>query len=139
MKHILSAMSLVLFLAACSATQPSHQHATEQASHQTAMMPSHDGTNNISSSNAETHQARYACENGAAVTVRYTANSATVSLDIAEQTVTLSQVVSGSGSRYASRTGFYGKPSEWHVKGMQAHLSFSDPYGNDVETVCQEK
>ena len=55
------------------------------------------------------------------------------------QSTTLNQAVSGSGSRYISNNGFYNKTTEWHVKGSEAYFAFNDPYGNSVETSCQEK
>lgn len=46
---------------------------------------------------------------------------------------------SGSGELYANAKGIYGKPTELHIKGKQAHFSFTDPYNNEVGVACRSR
>jgi uncharacterized lipoprotein YbaY len=59
--------------------------------------------------------ARYTCDNGVTVTVRYSANSAEVTFD--GKTESLPQVESGSGIRYSNANW------EWNSKGQEGFLT----------------
>ena len=60
-----------------------------------------------------------------------------VELSLDDKRAVLSSAVSGSGERYVSNRGLFGKGAEWHQKGSQAFFSFVDPYGNKVDTFLQ--
>ena len=60
-----------------------------------------------------------------------------IAVDTIGSATVLNRAVSGSGERYASKQGFYNHATEWHEKGGDAVFSFTDPYGNRVDTSCQ--
>lgn len=128
MKLILASCITALALTACAANSVQPQ-STQQTP---AAIPDIPAT-------TQTYQANYQCQNGSSIKARYFGGRVELSLDTANQSTTLNQAVSGSGSRYVSNNGFYNKTTEWHVKGSEAYFAFNDPYGNSVETSCQEK
>ena len=77
----------------------------------------------------------FSCENGLSVDVR-NLNNDQLELRLDDKRAVLSSDVSGSGSRYTSNRGLFGKGAEWHEKNGEASFSFTDPYGNRVETSC---
>ena len=89
--------------------------------------------------NRRTSEARrlriFSCENGLSVDVR-NLNNDQLELRLDDKRAVLSSDVSGSGSRYTSNRGLFGKGAEWHEKNGEASFSFTDPYGNRVETSC---
>lgn len=100
---------------------------------------------NVSPATEQTAQApntSYICENGMTVKAQYLQtpqeNRVKLSVDTMELSTVLPQAVSGSGERYAGN-GFYDKPTEWHEKAGEAAFMFTDPYGNQTETVCRVK
>ena len=80
----------------------------------------------------------FECENGLSVTVR-NLDTNRVELSLDDKRAVLSSAVSGSGERYVSNRGLFGKGAEWHQKGSQAFFSFVDPYGNKVDTSCNQR
>lgn len=78
----------------------------------------------------------FSCQNGFVVAVK-NAGQDKVALEYglsdSKSRAVLSSAVSGSGERYVSND----KKTEWHQKGGDAILSFTDPYGNVTETSCQ--
>ena len=78
----------------------------------------------------------FSCENGLSVDVR-NLNNDQLELRLDDKRAVLSSDVSGSGSRYTSNRGLFGKGAEWHEKNGEASFSFTDPYGNRVETSCR--
>ena len=129
----LFALSAVTTLTACfspttSTSVSSSETNASPATEQTAQAP-----------NASTS---YVCENGMTVKAQYLQtpqeNRVKLSVDTMELSTVLPQAVSGSGERYAGN-GFYNKPTEWHEKAGEAAFTFTDPYGNQTETVCRVK
>ena len=80
----------------------------------------------------------FECENGLSVTVR-NLDTNRVELSLDDKRAVLSSAVSGSGERYVSNRGLFGKGAEWHQKGSQAFFSFVDPYGIKVDTSCNQR
>ena len=81
----------------------------------------------------------FECKNGMTITAQHSGDQVRVSVDTIGDSVTLQRAVSGSGVRYASNNGFYGKPTEFHHNGRDAAFVFTDPQGNRVETACSVK
>ncbi|MDK4689597.1 MliC family protein [Kingella negevensis] len=127
-KRLSLAAVLLASLAACSsnnATQPTTPAAPAEQPAQTAVL-----TGNVT---------KFACENGQTVTLKQNGSeSVTLAVDTIGSSVELTRAVSGSGVRYASNKGFYNKPTEFHFKGAEGYLEFTDPYGNKVKTNCNE-
>lgn len=78
----------------------------------------------------------YSCENGLSVQAR-NLNNNQLELRLDDKRAVLSSDVSGSGSRYTSNRGLFGKGAEWHEKNGEAFFAFTDPYGNQVDTSCR--
>lgn len=79
---------------------------------------------------------RFSCENGLSVFVRNLGDDR-IELALDDKRAVLTSAVSGSGERYVGTRGLFGKGAEWHVKANEGILSFVDPYGNRVETICR--
>ena len=62
-----------------------------------------------------------------------------IELRLDDKHAVLKSAVAGSGERYTSNTGLFGKGAEWHQKGSEAFFAFTDPYGNKVETSCNAR
>ena len=62
-----------------------------------------------------------------------------IDLRLDDKHAVLKSAVAGSGERYTSNTGLFGKGAEWHQKGSEAFFAFTDPYGNKVETSCNAR
>ena len=82
--------------------------------------------------------ASFNCENGLAVHVR-SLSTDSIELRLDDKQAVLKSAVAGSGERYTSNTGLFGKGAEWHQKGSEAFFAFTDPYGNKVETSCNAR
>lgn len=82
--------------------------------------------------------ASFNCENGLAVHVR-SLSTDSIELRLDDKHAVLKSAVAGSGERYTSNTGLFGKGAEWHQKGSEAFFAFTDPYGNKVETSCNAR
>ena len=82
--------------------------------------------------------ASFNCENGLAVHVR-SLSTDSIELRLDDKRAVLKSAVAGSGERYTSNTGLFGKGAEWHQKGSEAFFAFTDPYGNKVETSCNAR
>lgn len=146
----LFALSAVTTLTACfspstSTSVSSSETNASPATEQTAQAPTSE--TNASPATKQTAQApnastSYVCENGMTVKAQYLQtpqeNRVKLSVDTMELSTVLPQAVSGSGERYAGN-GFYDKPTEWHEKAGEAAFMFTDPYGNQTETVCRVK
>lgn len=144
----LFALSAVTTLTACfspttSTSVSSSETNASPATEQTAQAPTSE--TNVSPATKQTAQApntSYVCENGMTVKAQYLQtpqeNRVKLSVDTMELSTVLPQAVSGSGERYAGN-GFYDKPTEWHEKAGEAAFMFTDPYGNQTETVCRVK
>lgn len=83
----------------------------------------------------------FTCKNGMTATVKHNAGEDKIRLYVntVESSTILSLAPSGSGERYTNANGFYNKPTEFHFKGKEGHLSLQDPYGNKVNTSCRSK
>lgn len=80
----------------------------------------------------------FRCDNGMNARVEYLGQDRIrIAVDTIGSATVLNRAVSGSGERYASKQGFYNHATEWHEKGGDAVFSFTDPYGNRVDTSCQ--
>ena len=82
--------------------------------------------------------ASFNCENGLSVHVR-SLSTDSIELNLDDKQAVLKSAVAGSGERYTSNTGLFGKGAEWHQKGSEAFFAFTDPYGNKVETSCNAR
>ena len=82
--------------------------------------------------------ASFNCENGLAVHVR-SLSTDSIELRLDDKHAVLKSAVAGSGERYTSNKGLFGKGAEWHQKGSEAFFAFTDPYGNKVETSCNAR
>ncbi len=82
--------------------------------------------------------ASFNCENGLAVHVR-SLSTDSIELRLDDKRAVLKSAVAGSGERYTSNKGLFGKGAEWHQKGSEAFFAFTDPYGNKVETSCNAR
>ena len=138
MKNLLTVLASSVILAACVAA-PNNAPTPRPHAPTPQYQPQAQQAAPYQNSQADTYRATYACRNGITANVHYFEDSAVITLDTAGQTARLAQAVSGSGANYTSQSAFYGKPAQWHVKGKSAILNFADPYGNQVETSCNEK
>lgn len=146
-----SVIAAALALAACqspmqtstasstSVQQPMQPAANAPAHHTPAPTPA-VATTPAASKEKIAHTQKFECKKGMTATVKHLGND-TISLavDTIGAEIKLTRVVSGSGVRYLNDKGFYNKSTEWHQKGKEGHLTFKDPYGNEVETVCATK
>ena len=104
----------------------------------------HDHGHSHGHSHGHAHQqqgginASFNCENGLAVYVR-SLSTDSIELRLDDKRAVLKSAVAGSGERYTSNKGLFGKGAEWHQKGSEAFFAFTDPYGNKVETSCNAR
>lgn len=68
---------------------------------------------------------KFVCNNDAEPVVRRI-NEDQIELIVDGQGTLMSAAVSGSGERYVSKTGVYGKGGEWHQKGTEAIFTYHD-------------
>lgn len=124
---LLGASVATLFMSACVSSAPSTSSPTQPLPSPAAASTQADTT--------------FTCRDGRIATVRYNAGEDKIRLyvDTIESSAILTLAPSGSGERYTNNNGFYNKPTELHMKGKQAALSFQDPYGNSVQTTCHSK
>ena len=65
-------------------------------------------------------------------------NTSQIELRLDDKSMVMQNAVAGSGARYVSNSGLFGRGGEWHQKGMsEALFAFTDSYGNAVETTCR--
>lgn len=129
MKHIALLLPACLALTACVESN-THHHHHHGANPGNTMHPPAAHNDMMPSS------ARFECQNGLAVEISHLGNDS-VELRLDDKRAVLQSAVSGSGERYMSNQGLFGRGAEWHQKGNDAIFGFTDPYGNKVETVCQ--
>ena len=126
-------LTSALFLAACgtgmSAYERNHRHGPGEHHHDHMHGDMSAAQGKISS---------YSCENGLQVGINHVSNDQ-VELYLDHKRAVLSSAVAGSGERYVSNSGLFGKATEWHEKNGDAVFSFIDPYGNRVETSCRAR
>ena len=128
------AVAAILSLGACAAPDherndaPRHEHHHDHGMNHEGHNHSHDGRSSQS----------FECQNGLAVTVR-NLDTNRIELSLDDKRAVLSSAVSGSGERYVANRGLFGKGAEWHQKGGEAFFSFVDPYGNKVDTSCNQR
>lgn len=131
-------LSSVLAMAACASntTSSSTSSSASSTAHQHGHAHSHAHGHAHA---ADSHAMTFECKNGMTITAQHVGDQVRVSVDTIGDSVTLQRAVSGSGVRYASNNGFYGKPTEFHHNGRDAAFVFTDPQGNQVETACSVK
>ncbi|OFJ59443.1 hypothetical protein HMPREF2858_07055 [Neisseria sp. HMSC073B07] len=132
---VLLAVAAALSLGACVA--PDMDYDFERGSrHEHRHEHRYDNRYEENRRTSESRRLRtFSCENGLSVDVR-NLNNDQLELRLDDKRAVLSSDVSGSGSRYTSNRGLFGKGAEWHEKNGEASFSFTDPYGNHVETSC---
>ena len=132
---VLLAVAAALSLGACVA--PDMDYDFERGSrHEHRHEHRYDNRYEENRRTSESRRLRtFSCENGLSVDVR-NLNNDQLELRLDDKRAVLSSDVSGSGSRYTSNRGLFGKGTEWHEKNGEASFSFTDPYGNRVETSC---
>ena len=113
-----------LSLAACAVPDEAPRHGGHDHGH------AHQQQGGINAS--------FNCENGLAVHVR-SLSTDSIELRLDDKRAVLKSAVAGSGERYTSNKGLFGKGAEWHQKGSEAFFAFTDPYGNKVETSCNAR
>ena len=114
-----------LSLAACAVPDEAPRHHGHDHGHNHGHAHQQQGGINAS----------FNCENGLAVHVR-SLSTDSIELRLDDKRAVLKSAVAGSGERYTSNKGLFGKGAEWHQKGSEAFFAFTDPYGNKVETSC---
>ena len=117
-----------LSLAACAVPDEAPRHHGHDHGHNHGHAHQQQGGINAS----------FNCENGLAVHVR-SLSTDSIELRLDDKQAVLKSAVAGSGERYTSNTGLFGKGAEWHQKGSEAFFAFTDPYGNKVETSCNAR
>ena len=80
---------------------------------------------------------RFNCQNGLSVQVR-NLDTQRVELSLDDKRAVLSRASAASGERHTAEQGLFGSGADWHQKGSEAAFSFKDPYGNQVDTVCNQ-
>lgn len=128
MKSFLLLLPAALALTACVESHTHHHH------HQGGMVPP-DGQGS-GSVLPQGSGGRFSCQNGLYVNINYL-DPDRIEITMDDKFATLHSTRSGSGALYSSDTGLFGNMTRWHQKGGEATLSFVDPYGNRVETICQ--
>lgn len=118
-----------LMLSACAAPDNGHSGHPPHAKHDHLHDHGSQGHNTAQST-------RYSCRNGLAVSIRRLDNDR-IELRLNDKHTVMNRATSGSGVRYASSRGLFGKGAQWHEKGGDALFNFTDPYGNEVETSCR--
>ena len=119
-----------LSLAACAVPDEAPRHHGHSHGHNHDHGHAHQQQGGINAS--------FNCENGLAVHVR-SLSTDSIELRLDDKHAVLKSAVAGSGERYTSNTGLFGKGAEWHQKGSEAFFAFTDPYGNKVETSCNAR
>ena len=117
-----------LSLAACAVPDEAPRHHGHDHGHNHGHAHQQQGGINAS----------FNCENGLAVHVR-SLSTDSIELRLDDKHAVLKSAVAGSGERYTSNKGLFGKGAEWHQKGSEAFFAFTDPYGNKVETSCNAR
>ena len=117
-----------LSLAACAVPDEAPRHHGHDHGHNHGHAHQQQGGINAS----------FNCENGLAVHVR-SLSTDSIELRLDDKQAVLKSAVAGSGERYTSNKGLFGKGAEWHQKGSEAFFAFTDPYGNKVETSCNAR
>ncbi len=117
-----------LSLAACAVPDEAPRHHGHDHGHNHGHAHQQQGGINAS----------FNCENGLAVHVR-SLSTDSIELRLDDKRAVLKSAVAGSGERYTSNKGLFGKGAEWHQKGSEAFFAFTDPYGNKVETSCNAR
>ena len=117
-----------LSLAACAVPDEAPRHHGHDHGHNHGHAHQQQGGINAS----------FNCENGLAVYVR-SLSTDSIELRLDDKRAVLKSAVAGSGERYTSNKGLFGKGAEWHQKGSEAFFAFTDPYGNKVETSCNAR
>ena len=117
-----------LSLAACAVPDEAPRHHGHDHGHDHGHAHQQQGGINAS----------FNCENGLAVHVR-SLSTDSIELRLDDKRAVLKSAVAGSGERYTSNKGLFGKGAEWHQKGSEAFFAFTDPYGNKVETSCNAR
>ena len=131
-------LSSVLAMAACASNTTSSS-ASSSTSSSTSSTAHQHGHAHSHAHAVDSHAMTFECKNGMTITAQHGGDQVRVSVDTIGDSVTLQRAVSGSGVRYASNNGFYGKPTEFHHNGRDAAFVFTDPQGNQVETACSVK
>ena len=119
-----------LSLAACAVPDEAPRHGGHDHGHSHGHGHAHQQQGGIDAS--------FNCENGLAVHVR-SLSTDSIELRLDDKRAVLKSAVAGSGERYTSNKGLFGKGAEWHQKGSEAFFAFTDPYGNKVETSCNAR
>ena len=122
-----------LSLAACAVLDEAPRHGGHDHGHSHGHNHDHGHTHQQRGINAS-----FNCENGLAVHVR-SLSTDSIELRLDDKRAVLKSAVAGSGERYTSNKGLFGKGAEWHQKGSEAFFAFTDPYGNKVETSCNAR
>lgn len=145
MKSVLLASSaaLALVLTGCNATGMGHTSTNTTAhTHTHAQTHSHHGHNHAHGGYPQSpyptpsyHTAavqRFVCENDAQPVIRRISDNQ-IQLTVDETTTTMTAAPSGSGERYVSSKGVYGKGGEWQQKGNAAVFTY---HGYGSPTNC---
>lgn len=122
-----------LSLAACAVPDEAPRHGGHDHGHSHGHNYDHGHTHQQRGINAS-----FNCENGLAVHVR-SLSTDSIELRLDDKRAVLKSAVAGSGERYTSNKGLFGKGAEWHQKDSEAFFAFTDPYGNKVETSCNAR
>lgn len=135
----LSAAVAACVLAACQSPTQTQTSTSVQPTQPAQPAPTVNASNQVSNPVLAKAQ-KFECKKGMTATVKYLGND-TISLavDTIGAEIKLTQAVSGSGERFVNNNGFYNKTTEWHQKGNSGYFTFTDPYGNTVETSCSAK
>lgn len=127
---------LALALAACASGGHDH-HGHDHHGHDHHHNHGHDHSHDHGEAKHTPRAAQnFKCRNAFTVAVKDAGQDRihiSYGLSDSKMNATLSSARSGSGERYVSAD----NKTEWHQKGGEAILSFTDPYGNVTETVCR--
>lgn len=124
MEHTALLLPVCLVLTACVASGPGGDHDIASRMGQ--------GFNDA----MKAHH-RFSCENGLAIEVD-SLDTESVALRLDDQRAVLHIALSGSGERYVADQGVFGNATAWHHENGEGVFEFVDPYGNKVETICQQ-
>ncbi|MDO4644095.1 MAG: MliC family protein [Cardiobacteriaceae bacterium] len=126
----LAALSLAACVSSGGGAAPQQGAPMNMAGNGSSAMP-----NNAPPAAMPNGAAHFDCQNGLGVNVRNLSNEQ-IEVRVDDKSAVLQRDVSGSGERYTSNNGLFGRGAEWHQKGNEAFFGFTDPYGNKVETTC---
>lgn len=121
MKHLMAIAVTGLMVVGCASKPTTTSNATT--------------TTTQTSTPASVLVQKFTCNVGIDVTVKHLGNDQielTTSPDVKRAVMT--QVPSGSGERYVSNTGLWGKGGEWHQKGSEAHFSYVGVHGGQPKS-----